>query len=363
MLKNFVLILLVLIVGAGKSYSHDKSCSGKWINPRLLVGNPAIARLQQGRTELTAREKKDIRQYGYTGLELITYLFINTFPGRKTWDTFEKVVKVTSGGQLKIYSWLWKEKYYFKNPLCLLTYDGIKPCDLIKKYTGIYFVPPERKYRGFLYYEYLTSRENHLKDKEGWAWIHELRRYRRSPTTAKDDYWLGSVLTYDDMFLRRPWEEKHRIIGEDKINGQDCFVVESRSLKKTYYLFKRVTWVEKRSFLDLHQEQFDRGKRRSLVIDILWEQIEPTNYRVRSIWNCVNFVTKRRIVRNSYNWRIDPGFDDGEFLPAAMGKEYIWKKPPEIPAIEDVSDLPPPPVVRTQFWENLNKERSGEDFF
>lgn len=44
-----------------------------WINPREVLKDPMIARLQQGRKELTPREREEIEKYGYTGLEIMTY--------------------------------------------------------------------------------------------------------------------------------------------------------------------------------------------------------------------------------------------------------------------------------------------------
>ena len=226
------------------------------------------------------------------------------------------------------------------------------------KTAGIYLSPPERRYRGWLYYIYLTSEEKHIKDIEGWNWVHELRRYRRSPTKAKDNHWLGSVLRYDDFLLRRPWEEDHTIIGEDVYNGNECLVVESRNrINPDYYLSKRVTWVEKKNLLDLHEEQFDKKGRRSLIMDKLWEQIKPLNYWVISQWNGIDLVTKRRVVRRNYDWRFEQRFDDGEFLPATMGKEYFWREARNLPPVRHISDLPPEPQVRREFWNTLKAEK------
>jgi hypothetical protein len=48
-----------------------------WVNPKIVVGDPMKARLQQGRKELTSLEKEEIARYGYTGLEIMTYVYAN----------------------------------------------------------------------------------------------------------------------------------------------------------------------------------------------------------------------------------------------------------------------------------------------
>ncbi len=362
MIKNrrqkYVTILWAAIICLFIFFVPDISHCGQWVNPKDLIKDPVLARLQQGRTELTNREEKEIRRYGYTGLELITYVDINTRPDR-CWDRFERAVIVTAGGHINVYEWLSKEKYCYKDPASLLTLDDIKPGDIMAKTAGIYLSPPGRRYTGWLYYIYLTSEEKHIKDKEGWQWIHNLRRYRRCPTTTKDHHWLGSVLCYDEVFLlRRPWEEDHTIMGEDIYNGNECLVVESRNrIDPDYYLSKRITWIEKKNFLDLHEEQFDKKGRRALIMDKLWVQTKPLNYWVRAQWNCADLVTKRRIVIRSYDWRFEQRFDDGEFLPATMGKEYFWRKARDLPPVKHISDLPPEPQIRWEFW---NKLKAGE---
>ncbi len=347
--------LLILLIPALSNESQ-------WVNPKIAVNDPMTARLQQGRTELTALEKQEISRYGFTGLELITYVDMNTRPD-KSWDRFERVVVVTAGGRLKTFEWLWKELYTYKNPAAVLTCDGIGPGSVMKKIKGIYMTPPQRKYRGFLFYIYLTSPDKHLKDKEGWAWVHALRRYRRSPTTPKDDTWLGSVLRYDDFLLRKPWEEKYRILGEDVYDGRECLVVEGiNTLNPDYYLSKRITWVEKKHFLDLHEEQFDKKGRCTLIINKLWTQIKPWNYWVRAEWNCMDPLTGRRIVRLCYDWKFDRGFTDGDFLPATMAKENFWRQPEtSLQPVRSVDDLPPEPAARFELWKKQRFFRKHGD--
>jgi len=332
-----------------------------WVNPRIAVRDPMLARLQQGRMELTALEQKEIGRYGFTGLELMTYVDMNTRPGR-SWDKFERVIIVTSGGQIKIFEWLWKEIYPYKDPASILTYDGIKPGDVMKKIKGIYMSPPKKKYRGILFYIYLTSMHKHLRNKEGWSWVHGLGRYRRAPTTPKEDNWLGSVLRYDDFLLRKPWEEEYKILGKNFYNGHECLVVEGKNiLDPEYYLSKRVTWVEKKHFLDLHEEQFDGKGRRSLIINKLWVQIEPWKYWVISQWNCMDPLTGRRIVRHGYDWKFDREFKEGDFLPATMGKENFWRQPEtHLPPVKNVADLPLEPAARLKFWKKLHEIDKNE---
>ena len=50
------------------------------------------------------------------------------------------------------------------------------------------------------------------------AWIPQLRKSRRLTTFKHDESWNGTNFTYADILLRRPFDEKHSIQGEDKLS-------------------------------------------------------------------------------------------------------------------------------------------------
>jgi hypothetical protein len=54
-------------------------------------------------------EKEEIEKYGYTGLEIMTYLDANIDPGRSH-DHFVRMIQIGAGGLIHIRMWLWKTK-------------------------------------------------------------------------------------------------------------------------------------------------------------------------------------------------------------------------------------------------------------
>ncbi len=83
--------------------------AGQWVNPKVALGDPAIARLHHGKTELTREEKEDIARYGYTGLELMTYVECNREPGQDS-DRFDRFIQVGVHGMIHVKLWAWKDK-------------------------------------------------------------------------------------------------------------------------------------------------------------------------------------------------------------------------------------------------------------
>jgi len=77
--RRYVTDLWAAIICLFIFFVPDISHCGRWVNPKDIIKDPMLARLQQGRTELTDKEEKEIKEYGYTGLELITYVDINSW--------------------------------------------------------------------------------------------------------------------------------------------------------------------------------------------------------------------------------------------------------------------------------------------
>jgi len=316
--------------------------SEQWINPKEAIG-PMIARFQQGRQELTDLEKEEIEKYGYTGLEIMTYVDDNGDQGKDS-EAFYRLTQVNKYGHIREGTFLWKRKYRYKNHADLITYNGIKPGDVEYYGFAVWLNPPNMRHNSFLDIFFLTS-PKFKKKMDTYSWFADLRKIRHESAPDKDDNWFfGSVFTLDDMWYREPWEEKHRILGEDKIRGKDCFVIESKNLDHEYYLSKRLTWVEKENFLDMHEEQFDKKGRLIKIYDKEWQQIKPWNYWVWKKWDCINLITKDRTILETFGWIFDRGMKDEEFRLSALEGGRIWrvpKNPP--PSMLKLSDLPPEP--------------------
>jgi hypothetical protein len=219
---------------------------------------------------------------------------------------------------------------------------------------GIFFDPPQWRGNGFFYNSLLRSKDQ-KEEEENWQYFSDIRRVRRMPSFDFEDDWGGSCFSRDDREYRKAWEEEHHILGEDTINNQVCLVVESKHLyKPKYYLSKRITWVTKDNFLDLHEEQFDRKGRLFRVVDNEWQQVKPWDYWTRAYKYCTDFDSRVKSLYQLYSWKFDQGFPDSIFTPMEMSKEKFRRtiKSPPI-SVKHLSDFPPEPSIRWEFWNKI----------
>jgi outer membrane lipoprotein-sorting protein len=67
---------------------------------------------------------------------------------------------------------------------------------------------------------------------------------------------VGSDFTYEDVSGRDVASDNHSLLRSEKLEGQDCFVIKSIPKEPTEYI-KRLSWIDKKTFLPLKEEYYD----------------------------------------------------------------------------------------------------------
>lgn len=99
------------------------------------------------------------------------------------------------------------------------------------------------------------------RDDDQWIYLPALKRVKRIASDSKNDSFMGSDFTYDDLGDRHPSEDTHTLIGEETVDGLPCYVVESVPLEKNPAYAKTITRIHKDSWVGLRKEYFDsRGE-------------------------------------------------------------------------------------------------------
>ena len=127
--KNPILfIIMTIFLGAPLLAS-----AGQWVNPKDQFKSVDKVRLQRGKKELSEIERQEVKKYGVTGLELMTYLFFNQAPGDHDYESCWNIYNITP--QKKILKMVASDRniYLFENKLDLITLEGIKPGDVWRR--------------------------------------------------------------------------------------------------------------------------------------------------------------------------------------------------------------------------------------
>ena len=206
--------------------------------------------------------------------------------------------------------------------------------------------------------DYVKSKEK-PQGGELYAYQRKIRRLTHLPTPRNEDQVFGSELTFYDLLFQLPWDNEYRILGEDTFKGQECLVVESKSvIHPDHYNSKEVLWIDKKLFRDLHGEQFDRSGVLYKVTDKKWIRLpeKEGNWWLTEEFNIINLNNGVRSIIGLYDQIIDAGRPEVWWEFRKMTEEHVWRKvdPKKLPpVIKKVEDLPPAPEVRLEFWNKI----------
>jgi outer membrane lipoprotein-sorting protein len=123
----------------------------------------------------------------------------------------------------------------------------------VEKKIMFFISPADVKNTSFMNWSY----DEEGKDDDQWIYLPALKKIKRISSDSKGDYFMGSDFTYDDLGDRKPSEDTHKILRTEKVDGLDCYVVESVPKDEDYMYSKTVTWVVKDRWYGVKKEFYD----------------------------------------------------------------------------------------------------------
>lgn len=122
----------------------------------------------------------------------------------------------------------------------------------VDKRILIFTYPRDVEGTAFMSWSYEDKAED-----DQWLYLPALGRIRRIAGSDKTDRFMGSDFTYEDLGQRDLDEDTHTLLREEKVNGEDCYVVENVPKEEGYMYSKTITWVAKGKWIGLKKEFYD----------------------------------------------------------------------------------------------------------
>jgi len=129
--------------------------------------------------------------------------------------------------------------------------------DLGKDSKSIMFFqsPADVKGTGFLSWQY----DDPDRDDDKWLYLPAMKKVRRiSGSSSRNENFMGSDFTYDDMGGRNVDEDEHSIVGEESLDGFQCWVIESKPLESDAAYTRTVSWIRQDALIPVKVEFYDR---------------------------------------------------------------------------------------------------------
>ncbi len=123
-----------------------------------------------------------------------------------------------------------------------------------KKSVMVFERPADVKGTAFLSWEY----DDPSKEDDKWLYMPAMKKVRRISGASKNEYFMGSDFTYDDMGDRHVDEDNHTLQGEEEVDGHLCWRVESVPLDPDDMYIRKIVWVSKIAHMVLKAEYYDK---------------------------------------------------------------------------------------------------------
>ncbi|MEA2031751.1 MAG: outer membrane lipoprotein-sorting protein [candidate division Zixibacteria bacterium] len=132
----------------------------------------------------------------------------------------------------------------------------IKEFDESEKKIMFFVLPADVRNTSFMNWSY----DEVDKDDDQWIYLPALKKVKRISSDSKSDYFMGSDFTYDDLGDRKPTQDNHKLLREEKVDGEDCFVVESIPKDEEYMYSRTVSWIIKDKWIGMKKEFYDEDE-------------------------------------------------------------------------------------------------------
>lgn len=104
----------------------------------------------------------------------------------------------------------------------------------------------------------LLTHENGEGDDDQWLYLPAVKRTKRIASSNQSGSFMGSEFSYEDLVVRQLDKYNFRYIGDETIEGKDCFVVERIPKNKKSGYSRVVRWRMKDNLQELRTDYYDR---------------------------------------------------------------------------------------------------------
>lgn len=153
--------------------------------------------------------------------------------------------------------------------------------------------------------------EHSEADDDQWIYLPALRKSRRLVSSNRKDSFIGSDFAYGDVLPPKVSLYKHKLTGEETVDGLPCYVVESvpatEQVKADYSYSRKVTWVAKDSFHEVKTVYYDvsgRLLKTQTVRDIVLVDPQASRWAAK-YKEMVNHQTNHKTVVNADSYTTD----------------------------------------------------------
>jgi len=157
-----------------------------------------------------------------------------------------------------------------------------------------------------------------LKSDEQWIFLPALKRVKRISSSNKSGPFMGSEFAYEDISSQEVDKYKYKYLRDEKINGRDCFVIETYPQYEKSGYTRIINWVDKEMYQPLKTDFYDRKD--SLLKTLLYSEYKQY---LSKFWRAGrmemnNHVTGKSTSLMFKEYKFKTGLKDSDFNRNAL---------------------------------------------
>ena len=178
----------------------------------------------------------------------------------------------------------------------------------------MFFVSPADVYNtSFMNWSY----DEAGRDDDQWIYLPALKKVKRISSDSKSDYFMGSDFTYDDLGDRHPSSDTHKLLREETIDGEDCYVVESIPKQEDYMYSKTITWIVKNKWIGKKKEFYDEDDELLKTLSVKESKVIK-DYIIITLSEMHNVQKDHKTIMKLENVKVDIGVEENKFTERMM---------------------------------------------
>jgi len=153
---------------------------------------------------------------------------------------------------------------------------------------------------------------------EQWLYLPALKRVKRISSRNKSGSFMGSEFSFEDLTSFEVEKYTYKYIGDETVNGEDCFVVEQFPKDKYSGYKRRVVWIDKTEYRTQKTDFYDR--KNSLLKTLTfsdYNKYAEKHWRASQL-SMVNHQSGKSTVLTWKDYQFKKGLDEKDFNKNAL---------------------------------------------
>lgn len=159
-----------------------------------------------------------------------------------------------------------------------------------------------------------------------WVYLPSMKKVRRLSANNKRDGFLGTDLSHGDVIGHKVKEWKHRLLREEVLDGEPCYVIESvpasPAIQEASGYARRQSWIRKDNFVAVRTDYWDEAGellKSVTVSDIRLVDKERGKWQPMRI-EAVNKQTGHTSVIKLDTFAVKPELSESLFTPRGLDR-------------------------------------------